>query len=246
MRLRVVGSSGTYPTANNPASGYLIENRETRVWCDAGPGTFAALPVHPDLVDAVFISHRHPDHCSDIFAAYHGWTFRPEPRHQIPLYASQDVLDRLLGFVAKAGGQKFHETFNLQTVGDGDSVSIGDVEVDFFEVSHSVPALGTMWTGDGRRLFYTGDTGPGDWETNVEGAHTLLSEAAIGGVRTDDDLIHHLNAFEAGSIARSAGVDQLVVTHVPPYLDLAAAVAEAESTFGKVVVAAAPGATIRI
>ena len=43
MRLDVLGSSGTYPTADRPASGYLISDEATHVLCDAGFGTFAEL-----------------------------------------------------------------------------------------------------------------------------------------------------------------------------------------------------------
>ena len=45
MRIHVIGSSGTFPVAGRPASGYLVEQGSTRVWLDAGPGTFVNLPV---------------------------------------------------------------------------------------------------------------------------------------------------------------------------------------------------------
>src|SRR5207249_2852661 len=40
----------------------------TRVWLDAGAGTLAELLRHVTLpeVDALWISHLHPDHCSDL------------------------------------------------------------------------------------------------------------------------------------------------------------------------------------
>ena len=71
MRLTVLGSSGTYPAPSNPASGYLIESGGTRVWSEAEPGTFAALArcLDWDLLDAVVVSHRHPDHCMDLVSA---------------------------------------------------------------------------------------------------------------------------------------------------------------------------------
>ncbi len=50
MRLHVVGSSGTFPAPGRPAAGYVVQQGETRVWCDAGPGTFmiASVRIHPD------------------------------------------------------------------------------------------------------------------------------------------------------------------------------------------------------
>lgn len=246
MRVSVVGSSGTFPTRTNPASGYLIEHGGTRIWCDTGPGTFTALPCDPSLVEAVFISHRHPDHCSDLFAAYHAWTFVPEPRKAIPLLANGDVLDHLAAFSGESRSSAFGDTFELIEVSGGATHTVGAVEIAFVEVEHSVPAMGTRWTGDGRTLFYTGDTGPGEWSQQIGPVDVLLCEAALQGQRNDADFIHHLNAYEAGEIARAARVGKLVLTHIPPYLDSTISVAQAESTFGKPVGLAVAGMQIPV
>lgn len=241
MRVSVIGSSGTFPTPTNPASGYIIENGSTRIWCDAGPGTFTALPLAYDLIDAVFISHRHPDHCADIFAAYHAWTFIPEPRDGIPLYANGDVLEHLAAFLDSSVEEAFQGTFDLRELSDGDHVVEGDIALNVVSMNHSVPALGSNWIGDGRSLFFTGDTGPGDWTDALDGVHIMMSEAALQGEREDDGFDGHLTASEAGLIARDAGVDKLVLTHIPPYLDKSVSVAEAEASFGRAVSLATPG-----
>lgn len=246
MKVRVIGSSGTFPTPTNPGSGYLIESGATRVWCDAGPGTFTSMPVDGDLVDAVFISHRHPDHCTDLFTAYHAWTFRPEPRSHVPLYASNDVLDHLAAFTSKRPQDAFGDTFELHPVEGGDTAQIGDLEVSFVEMSHSVPALGTRWESNGRTLFFTGDTGPGDWSEMLGGVDVLLSEAALPEPRAANESIKHLTPSEAGQIARNAGVGSLVLTHIPPYIDAEASVAAAESVFDRPVRLAAPGAELKV
>lgn len=241
MRVSVIGSSGTFPTPTNPASGYVIENGSTRIWCDAGPGTFTSLPLAADLIDAVFISHRHPDHCADIFAAYHAWTFVPEPREGIPVYANADVLSHLAAFLGSSVDAAFGATFDLRELADGDSIVEGDIELTVVSMSHSVPALGSLWVGDNRSLFYTGDTGPGGWTDAAKGANVMMSEAALQGERDDDEFDGHLTAVEAGEIARDAGVERLLLTHIPPYLDKSVSVAEAESSFGRAVSLATPG-----
>jgi ribonuclease BN (tRNA processing enzyme) len=246
MRVRVIGSSGTFPTPTNPAAGYVIENGLTRVWCDTGPGTFTALPVSADLIDAVFISHRHPDHCADIFAAYHAWTYVPEPRQGIPMYANSDVLEHLAALLGEPVEKAFAPTFDIREVGDGDHVVEGDLELTVVSMSHSVPSLGSRWVGDGRTLFYTGDTGPGDWTEALDGVHVLMTEASTQGERDENGFTGHLTAFEAGEIARSAGVDRLVLTHIPPYYDKSVSVAEAEERFGKSVALATPGASFDV
>lgn len=246
MRLSVVGASGTFPTKAKPASGYVVEHEGTRIWCDTGPGTFTSLPCDSGLIDAVFISHRHPDHCTDLFTAYHAWTYVPDPRSAVPLYASGDVLEHIAGFIDQSTPANFTKTFELHEIADGASAVVGSIQADFLDVAHSVPTLGSRWSADGHSLFYTGDTGPGPWSAAVDQADVFLCEAALQGERDEKDFIHHLNALEAGDIARSAGVGRLVLTHIPPYMNPAISIEEAESTFENAVTLASPGAEIDV
>lgn len=242
MRVHVVGSSGTFPSRGRPAAGFVIEHEGTRVWCDAGPGTFMSLPVDPDLIDAVVISHQHPDHCSDVFAAYHAWTFRPDPRSPVPLYAPQAVWDRISGFL-----EKEPEAFDFTAVWTGDHVTIGGLEVDFVEMEHPVPTVGSRWDGSNRTLFYTADTGPGgDWKGLAADVDVMLSEASYQGNPEDKPYPHHLTAGEAGAIAREVGASQLTLTHIPPYLDGSRSVLEAEAVFDRPVRLAVPGTSFDV
>lgn len=237
MRVHVVGSSGTYPAHGKPASGYVIEQDGIRVWCDAGFGTFMSLPMDPDLIDAVVVSHQHPDHCADLMAAYHAWTFRPNPRDPVPLYAPQSVWEKLGGFLEHAP-----VSFDFHPVWTGDQVDIGDIGVAFVEMDHSVPTVGSRWEANGRALFYTGDTGPaGDWRGLAEGVDHMISEASYQDATDDPNYPHHLTASAAGAIAREVGAGALTLTHIPPYLDPTISVAEAEATFDRPVRLAVPG-----
>ncbi len=241
MKLQVVGSSGTFPVPGRPASGYLIEQSGTRVWCDAGPGTFVELPVDSYMIDAVVISHQHPDHCSDLFTAFHAWTYCPEPRRGVPLYAPQAVWDHVSGFLDGGQGSRLRETFDFTPVWTGDVIEIGELSVSFVEADHSVPTVGSRWEADNRTLFYTGDTGPkGNWHDLARDVDLMLSEAAYQ-ERGDDDYPHHLTSAEAGRIAREVRARRLVLTHIPPYLDVSRSVDEAEGTFDRPVSVAMPG-----
>lgn len=242
VRVHVIGSSGTYPVPGRPASGYLVSQGDVNVWCDAGPGTFMALPIDPDLVDAVVLSHQHPDHCADILIAFHAWNYRPNPRRNIPVLAPQAVWDRILGFLQKYPESDLSSTFEFRPVWTGDSASFGDITIDFTEMDHSVPTVGSRWTANNRSLFYTADTGPGgEWRDVAQGVHVMLSEASLQGDAADKEFSQHLTAGEAGAIAREVGAKQLVVTHIPPYLDAARSVHEAEEVFDRPVRLAVPG-----
>jgi ribonuclease BN (tRNA processing enzyme) len=242
VRVHVIGSSGTFPAPGRPASGYVIEQDGTRIWCDAGPNTFTALPVDPDIIDAIVISHQHPDHCLDLMTAFHAWTYRPEPRTHVPLYAPQSVWDRLSSFLDQSQGSHLDGCFDFHPVWTGDSIEIGPVAVSFVEMDHSVPTVGSRWEANSRVIFYTGDTGhKGAWRELAQGVDLLLSEASYQGERGVGDYPHHLTATEAGAIAREVGAKHLVLTHIPPYLDISRSVHEAELTFDRPVAAATPG-----
>lgn len=242
MRVHVVGSSGTFPAPGRPASGYIVAQRDTRVWCDAGPGTFMSLPVDSDLIDAVVISHQHPDHCADLMAAYHAWTYRPAPRDPVPLYAPLSVWEKLVGFIDKEP-----DCFDFREVWTGDRAEIGSLSLEFVEMDHSVPTVGSRWEANNRTLFYTGDTGPaGAWPELAADVDVMLSEASYQASTNTEDYPHHLRAAEAADIARDAGVGRLVLTHIPPYLDPTVSVAEAEARFDRPVALATPGTSFDV
>ena len=68
VRLTVLGGCGGWPAGAAGCSGYLIEHDGFRVLADPGYATFPRLLEHCDAaaVDAVLVSHGHPDHCADL------------------------------------------------------------------------------------------------------------------------------------------------------------------------------------
>lgn len=239
MRLTVLGSAGTYPVRGRPGSGYLIEHRETRIWCDAGPGTLTELPVPVSELDAVFVSHRHPDHCLDVVIASHVLAYGPDPRFGVPLYGPLSALEAIVGFV---DGGRIDEVFDVTPLEDGDRVTIGSLILSVAVTDHSVDTLASRWETDHRSLCYSADTGPaGDWMRLAKDVDLFLCEATYQGEPGVAEYPHHLTASEAGSIARAAGAKQLMLTHIPPHLDPARSVMEAEATFDRPVGLAVPG-----
>ncbi len=68
VRITVIGCSGSFPGPDGPASCYLLEAEGFRLLLDLGSGAVGALQRHAPLdgIDAVCVSHHHPDHCLDI------------------------------------------------------------------------------------------------------------------------------------------------------------------------------------
>lgn len=245
MRLHVLGSSGTAPAAANPASGYLITSGPTTLLLDAGPGVAMALMRHmaPEALDGIFLSHRHPDHCVDVFAIFHHLAYVAEARRApLPVYAPPDLIAAATAFVGATA--PWGEVLGWR---EASGVSaVGGLELRFGAADHSVPAACVAVHGADGAVAYSGDTGPGgDLARLAAGAGTLLCEATYQD-DSEDDYPFHLSARQAGVIAHETGVERLILTHLRSTLDPAASIAEAASQFTGETLVAMPGIVIEI
>ncbi|MFC0112579.1 MBL fold metallo-hydrolase [Kibdelosporangium aridum] len=92
MTLTVLGAATPFPKPDEPCSGFLLQADDTSIWIDAGSGTLAELQRHVALsdVDAIWISHLHPDRWAELQAAWNA-------------YANDESLPRPTGFGPRAG-----------------------------------------------------------------------------------------------------------------------------------------------
>ena len=247
MLLTVLGSNGGYPTAGRPASGYLVSAGEAVLWMDAGPGTFMALcgEMDPGELSGVFLSHRHPDHCADIFALYHALAFSPDGRagkvRPIPVLCPEDLAEALERFVN--GSPSWRAVFDVAPLSDGGAASVGPLRISASRTNHPPPTLSPRIEADGKVLTYTADTGPSAaLEAHASGSDLLLAEATRAAEDRDaDPYAYHMTGSEAGAMASRAGVRRLMLTHIAPYVDPEQSVMDAEAEFGGEVSLAAPG-----
>ena len=241
MLLRVLGSSGTAPTADNPASGYLIEVAGAKLWFDAGPGTFMALArlMDPAEVSAVAITHMHPDHCTDLFALFHHHAYVAKTSRRTPLVLPPNGIERITAFLGAGPDHAFFDVFDPMVPHDGEPVEFGPVELLAAAARHSVPAWGFRVDHGAVSLGYTGDTGPSDHlETHFRGVDLLLAEASL---EEADHYPFHMTPAQAGEMAAAAQARRLVLTHRRPASDDAASCAAASATAGVDVSLASPG-----
>jgi ribonuclease BN (tRNA processing enzyme) len=233
LSLTVLGCDGSWPGPGGAGSGYLVVSGGTRVVLDAGPGTFAVLQqvVDPGLLDAVIISHHHPDHWTDL----HGLATQARfalSREALPVYAPATVVERtdLAGSPALA----WHR------VTSGDTVRIGGLSCSFHRTDHVEETLAVRIDGGGRALGYSADTGPA-WSMAElgPGLDLLLAEATY--TVDYEGTAGHMSGRQAGDQARRAGAARLVITHRWPTIEADAVADEAAIAFGRPVEQAAIG-----
>ncbi len=237
LAVTVLGCSGSYPGPGGACSGYLVDDGSTRVWLDAGSGTLANLQHHSalDAVDAIVLSHEHPDHWSDL----EGWNIVLRyflDRTAFPVYAPAGLKSRTYDDMANVA---------WTDVADGDRATIGTMAFTFSRTDHGPETLAMRVDAGGRSLGYSADTGPA-WSLEAlgKGLDLALCEATIP--VDQEGRTQHLSARQAGEQARAAGARRLVLTHIWPTLDPARSGDEGAAAFGAQVEVATVGARYEV
>jgi ribonuclease BN (tRNA processing enzyme) len=234
VKLTVLGCSGSVPGPNSPASSYLVEADGFRLLLDLGNGALSALQAHATFADinAVVLSHLHPDHCLDLCGLYVARCHGPDAGGPaIPVWGPPNTAVRMAAAYGLAPDRGMAETFDFHSYPDG-PFEVGPFEVRAAAVVHPVPAYALRVEHDGRSVAYSGDTAPTPALVDLaSGADLFVCEASFrDGEENPSGL--HLTGREAGEHAMAAGVGRLVVTHIPPWGHAAAAVAGASHAFG--------------
>jgi ribonuclease BN (tRNA processing enzyme) len=250
--LTVLGCSGSLPGPNAAASGYLVEAAGARLALDLGNGVLAALQASRDPfeLDALLFSHLHPDHCADFSALTVLRRYHPSPPadprvHKLPVYGPSDAPARFAVAYApnatEAAETDLSDVYTFHTFATAPT-PIAGYTVTAALVDHPCEAYGMRIERDGRSLCFTGDSGPCDaLVTLATGVHTLLAEASwTDGPDRPPNL--HMSGRQAGELATRAGVRRLVLTHVTPWTDKTAVLAEARAAFAGDVMLAEAGA----
>ena len=223
MRLTVVGCSGSYPGPSSPASCYLVEAEGYRVLLDLGNGALGALQRHLELrdLDAVLISHLHPDHCIDLLALYIARTYDPRRRFApIPVRVPTGGGEHLARAYGRADEPGLSASFDFVEWTAG-SHQIGPLTVTVARMAHPVETWGMRVEHDGKVIAYSADTGPCDALVELaRDADVALFESSFEEDRdTRVPANLHLTARQAADAAARAGARRLLLTHLPPWND---------------------------
>jgi len=246
VRLTVLGSCGAYPEAGQACSGYLVEHDGFRLLVDLGYAVVPRLFEHLTAagVDAVFISHGHPDHCADLNPLLRARVLGDEELPPLPVYALPGALDAVLALDRPgmlADGYVLHELI------PGNDLGIGPFGAQTWLLPHSRPNAGVRLAAGGQVLTYTGDTGPDDGVVGLaRGADLLLAEASFIDQAPEDSRRTLSSARQQGRQAAEAGAGRLLLTHLLPGTDPDAARAAAERGYRGEVGVATPGLVVEL
>lgn len=224
-RITVLGSSGAWPEPGRACNGFLIEHDGYRVALDLGyatlPRLLAALgSEHAAGLDAIVVTHEHPDHMLDLHPLFRArWFGRRLGLPTLPLFAPRGVVEA----IARVELDKpemigaIFDWFELPGTYD-----VGPFRLTGVALPHFVPNSGVRLAAPDLTVAYTGDTGPAPELTDLaRDADLLIAEASdrhqqpgIPPAPAGSKL--YLDAPDAGRLATDAGAHRLMLTHFWP------------------------------
>lgn len=230
MKLTVLGCYGPYPKAGGACSGYLLEDEETKILIDCGNGVLSKLFSYcNDLnkLDAIFISHLHPDHMSDLLVFRYAINIKQmfgKLKNPIPIYLPgnpQEDYERI----------QYNGAFNRNIIQEKSVVMINDIKVTFKKTNHPVECYAMAFEKNNKKFVYSGDTRYFDELIDfIKGSNLFLCEANI--LHKDmTETVPHLSGKQAAEIALKADVHRVVLTHILPEINPIDLVKEAEEVF---------------
>lgn len=255
-KLTVLGSCGARPEAGRATAGFLLEHDGLRIVLDLGFATLPRLLEHCPRgeVDAVVITHEHPDHCVDLNALYRvryygefdadGRSRRDDRR--IPLYCTPGVIERVDPLEPNGALSNVFDVNELPG-----TYEIGPLTITGMLLPHFVPNAGIRITGPELTIAYTGDTGPTDQVAELgSGADLFIVDSSFDGEPAEElnrgSERYLLTAREAGEYAAAADAKSLLLTHFLPGNNREISAARAREVFGGTVLVADEGRTLEI
>ena len=220
MKFTVLGCDGSFPGAHGACSGYLVSQENDRLQLDLGCGVLPELMAltAPEDLGAICITHWHNDHVSDMLALKYYLLIN---KKRIRVLASKEP--HPIGDLLK--GEEFHfEDISIPR-------KIAGFDITAIRTVHPLPAYALRIARDGKTLVYTGDAVGGEGLAGFcEKADLLVCDAAFTNAQWHEGL-PHFSAAQAGKLARTAGVHQLLLTHAQPGSDKALLLKEASAEF---------------
>jgi ribonuclease BN (tRNA processing enzyme) len=235
MRLTVLGAGPAY--SDRPGStgaAYLLRTGASSLLVDLGQGSFPALAsrLEPSTLDAIVISHLHPDHFIDLVALRHYLVFQLRPSGRVKVLGPAGLAERIDALHAEPG-------FSAAAFDLGDlsprQFEIGEFVVQARLVTHTPESdsFGFRILARGRStgLVYSGDCGRADdLLPLIHEGDALLTEVSFGPEPVAPGA-QHLNGPLVGDLATRTAAGRILLTHLQMGFDRDATVASAAARF---------------
>jgi ribonuclease Z len=232
--LHLLGTGAAASDASRTTTMLGFEHRDSVILVDCGGDLIQralASGIDPDRIDALIVTHEHPDHAGG-FALFMERIWLMGRKRPIPVIGIQPALDqarRVLGAFDTSGWDM--PAIEWRPVEHAEGALV--LEDQRWRITgapgvHSVPVIGIRVEAKGAgTVAYSCDTEPTPPITKLSRGADILVHEATGPFRA------HTSAEDAARVARDASAMRLVLVHLPPNVkdeDLA----EARGIFSRV------------
>ena len=204
MQLTVIGKYGPYAVEKGATSCYLVEEKSTKLVLDFGSGALAKLTdiIKPEAIDAIFISHLHFDHTSDLLTLRYYLEAKGKKMTVYTAYEDSDWYKILFD----------NSVFNVINIDRNSEITLKDLKLKFFDTVHAAPNLGIRIESE-KVLTYTGDTVYYNRiADDLSGSDTILIDA----MKPDDFMGSHMKLKEAVCLSQIIK-SRFIITHFCDY-----------------------------
>jgi ribonuclease BN (tRNA processing enzyme) len=235
IRFTTLGTGTVALNGERSCAGYLYQADDVMLLLDCGSGItrrLAELHEPWSAITHVALTHFHIDHHGDLPTLVFAWKYGQLPPRSAPLQligpvGTAALLDRL----ATAYGDWLRAPgfpIGIREIAPGESVELSpSVRLSALKVPHTPESVAYSIEHGGRRVVYTGDTGPdealGDW---ARGCDLLVCECSLPSSMA---IKEHLTPEQCAALAERAQPGHVVLTHFYPpveHVDILAAIRE--------------------
>jgi ribonuclease BN (tRNA processing enzyme) len=221
-RFTTLGTGTVALRGERSCAGYLYETDDVRLLIDCGSGItrrLAELGVAWPSISHVALTHFHIDHHGDLPTLVFAWKYGQLPPRGAALdligpIGTRTLLERL---TAAYGEWLLAPGFpiTVREIVPGETVDLSSsVRLSALKVPHTDESVAYCIERGGRRVVYTGDTGPddalADW---AHGCDLLVCECSLPGSMA---IKEHLTPEQCAVLAARARPRHVVLTHFYP------------------------------
>ncbi len=205
------------PSLKRSAPAYYLEAGERQILVDCGCGTILQLQkAKKDYreIDAVFITHTHPDHVSGLIPFIHALLATPSFTREKDLF-----------LIGSKGFKRFYEKciyfligkhykFPIQVREIEDKMDYPPLHVFSAMTIHSEDSIAFRFEHEEKSIVFTGDS---DYDRGIielsKNADILIADCSFPDSMKGKG---HMTPRECGMVAKEANVKKLLLSHLYP------------------------------
>lgn len=222
VKVTVLGSAGSHPGNGRACASYMVSADDRHLLLDCGNGSMTNLidAVDPARLDAVIISHLHPDHFVDLYGLHYALRFHSDGAKKVDVHAPDGARELMTSILLGDSADSFTRHLPVRVAAAGDHLEIGPFEVELFAANHPIETLASRVTVNGRVIAYSGDSGASDDVIAcADSADLFICDSTWLSQDAPFPPGLHMTGTEAGQHASAAQAERLMITHVFPQRD---------------------------